>query len=224
MNTLSTVLNSSVTASASWGPQIDGDFLQDSGTTLVLNGLFVKVPFLMGRNHDEGTMFATKGINTTAQFLANVMSAGPDNGKATTTAVLYPDIPAIGIPATLSGRPPPSQASLGVQWKRESAYAGDLQQHAPRRSLSQTWAQYNVTSYSYLFNVFPAGFDATIGVTHFTEVAFMMHNVDGLGYENAVASNPFAGKPESYVQVATMMSRMWASFIVDLDPNNSGGE
>ena len=42
----------------------------------------------------------------------------------------------------------------------------------------------------------------------------MMHNVDGLGYETAVASDLFAGKPESYVQVATMMSRMWASFIV----------
>jgi triacylglycerol lipase len=169
-------------------------------------------------------MFATKGINITAQFLASVSSAGPDIATAATIAALYPDIHAIGIPATLSGRPPPSKASLGVQWKRAAAYAGDLMQHAPRRLITQTWAKYNVTSYSYHFNVFPSGLDATIGVTHFQEVAFMMHNVQGFGYQNAVASNPFAGKLESYFQVATMMSRMWARFIVDLDPNNSGGE
>jgi triacylglycerol lipase len=169
-------------------------------------------------------MFATKGINITAQVLASVSSAGSDNATAATIAALYPDIPAIGIPATLSGRPPPSKASLGVQWKRAAAYAGDLMQHAPRRLITQTWAKYNVTSYSYHFNVFPSGLDVTIGVTHFQEVTFMLHNVQGFGYHNAVASNPFAGKPESYLQVATMMSRMWARFIVDLDPNNSGGE
>jgi carboxylesterase type B len=222
--TLSSILNSSVTTGASWGPNIDGDFLQDSGTTQVLQGRFVKVPFLIGRNHDEGTMFATKGINTTEQFLAAITAQGPSNATALTLAALYPDIPSIGIPATLSGRPPPSQASLGAQWKRAAAYAGDLQQHAPRRLITQSWAKYNATAYSYHFNVFTNGFDSTIGVTHFTEVAFVFANTMGNGYINVVASDPFAGKPESYKQVARMMSRMWASFIVDLDPNNNGGK
>ncbi|KUJ19202.1 carotenoid ester lipase-like protein precursor [Mollisia scopiformis] len=219
---LSNVLNSSVTTGASWGPQIDGDFLQESGTTQVLTGKFVKVPFLTGRNHDEGTSFATKGINTTDEFLADVMSAGPDNATGLTIAALYPDIPSIGIPGTLAGRPPPSQASLGAQWKRASSYTGDLRQHAPRRLVTQSWAAHNITAYSYLFNVFTNGFDATIGVTHFTEVSFVFNNIYGNGYNNSVASDPFENKPETYMQVAKMMSRMWASFIVDLNPNNAG--
>ncbi|CZR61563.1 related to triacylglycerol lipase V precursor [Phialocephala subalpina] len=221
-NVLNNVLNSSVTTGASWGPQIDGDFLQESGTTQVLEGKFVKVPFLMGRNHDEGTSFATKGINTTEQFLADVMSAGPDNATAMTIAALYPDIPTIGIPGTLVGRPPPSQASLGVQWKRSAAYTGDLRQHAPRRLTTQAWAKYNATAYSYHFNVWTNGFDATLGSNHFTEVAFVFNNIYGNGYNNSVAADPFENKPETYVQVAKMMSRMWVSFIVDMDPNNAG--
>lgn len=107
----------------------------------------------MGRNHDKGTSFATKGINTTVQFLADIMSAGPDNATATTIAALYPDTPAIGIPGTFVGRPPPSQASLGVQWKRAAAYTRDLRQHALRRLTTQAWAKYNTRAYSYRFNV-----------------------------------------------------------------------
>lgn len=61
-------------------------------------------------------------------------------------------------------------------------------------------------------------------MTHFAEVAFAFHDTLGVGYENAVASNPFAGVPDRYYSLATMMSRMWVSFIVDGDPNNSGGE
>ncbi|KAH6670497.1 carotenoid ester lipase-like protein precursor [Halenospora varia] len=219
---LSAVLNSSVTAGASFGPQIDGDFLQQSGTVQVQTGKFVKVPFLQGRNHDEGTSFATKGINTTEQFLANVRSAGPDDATALTIAALYPDIPAIGIPPTLVGRPPPSQASLGAQWKRAAAYTGDLRQHGPRRLVSEMWAKYNATTYSYHFNVLTNGFGPADGSGHFTEVAFVFHNLNGDGYRNIVAAPPFEGKPETYSQLATIMSRMWASFIATGDPNNSG--
>lgn len=222
VNHLSSVLNSSA-ISGSWGPAYDGDFIQgQSGTTMMLRGDFVKVPILHGRNHDEGTSFATKGINTTEQFLAVLTKAGYDNATALTLAALYPDIPAVGIPGTLDGRPPASNASLGSMWKRASAYAGDHNQHAPRRMMSRVWANYSIPSYSYLFNVWPAGIDVTTGVTHFTEVSFVFHNILGGGYNNSIASDPFAGKPESYVDVSTMMSRMWASFIDTLNPNHSG--
>lgn len=49
----------------------------------------------------------------------------------------------------------------------------------------------------------------------------------GVGYDTVVATNPFtdgAGAPEANFRIARMMARMWISFIVDLDPNNSGGE
>lgn len=98
---------------------------------------------------------------------------------------------------------------------------------ATRRAISRYLTQHNVTQYSYDFNVFPAGVDATIGVSHFAEVAFVFANTKGVGYDTVVATNPFTdgnGAPEANFKIAKLMSRMWISFIVDLDPNNSGGE
>jgi triacylglycerol lipase len=101
-----------------------------------------------------GTSFGPRGINTTDQFLAycrqGTGARALDNTTATDLAILYPDIPAIGIPATLQGRP---SGSLGSQFKRTSALAGDLTMQAPRRIMSEAWARFNATSYSYLFNV-----------------------------------------------------------------------
>jgi carboxylesterase type B len=223
VDVLSAIFNSSVTAEASFRPVIDNDFVTDSGTNLTLAGKFVRVPYLLGANHDEGTAFGVRGINTTKEFLAILTAQGIDNATAATIAAVYPDIPEIGIPPTLQGRPPASLA-FGSQFKRAAAYGGDWIMHAPRRLTNQMWAQYNTTSYSYVFDTIPNGLDGTVGATHFQEIAFVFHNLEGVGYQNAVAVPPFKGKPESYTQLSTLMSRMWISFIVDGDPNNSGGE
>ena len=83
---------------------------------------------------------------------------------------MYPDIPAIGLPATVKGRP---AASRGLQLKRVSALATDVGQGAPRRLAVQMWAKQGVPAYSYRFNVIVNGLDASIGVPHFQEVAFV---------------------------------------------------
>lgn len=176
---LSSVLNSSVTAGASWSAQIDSDIIRKFGTASLVAGQFVKVPILNGRNSDEGASFATKGINITSELLAMVQSAGIENATASIIATLYPDIPAIGIPATLKGRPSPSEAYLGAQWKRAAAYTGDLKQHAPRRLESQSWAKYNVSSFSNRFNALVNGVSLSQGACHFQEVAFVFHNTEG---------------------------------------------
>ena len=94
---------------------------------------------------------------------------------------------------------------------------------APRRTTSQAWATHNISSWSYHFNVAPNGVAAEFGVPHFQEVAFVFRNLEGMGYNNSVAVDPFADKPKSYDTVATMMSRMWASFIATGDPNDGKG-
>ncbi|KAK6065098.1 carboxylesterase [Seiridium cupressi] len=180
---LSPVLNSSVTSAATWAVVTDGDFVQDSGYNQLEAGQFVKVPVLQGRNHDEGTMWGVKGLNTAEDFLTYYGSQG------------YPDIPEIGIPPTLKGRPA-SDSEYGQQWKRTSALVGDIRQHAPRRYIN--WRH------------------------HFAEVAWMFYNINGEGYHNAMANDPFEGVPESYIQAADVMSKIWISFIVDGTPNNSG--
>ncbi|KAJ9602718.1 hypothetical protein H2200_012912 [Cladophialophora chaetospira] len=221
---LNNVLNSSVTANVpGWGVAIDNDFITGSATEQLMDGKFVKVPILQGANFDEGTAFGAKGINTTQQFLAVVESAGPNATVAQTMAALYPDIPGVGIPATLPGRPTGNYSMLGVQYKRASAYGGDLSMHAPRRLTAQAWAAQNVTSWSYHFNVVPNGVSYVTGATHFQEVAFVFRNLLGQGYNNSVAVDPFEHKPATYGDLATIMSRMWASFIAEGDPNAGNG-
>jgi len=77
---------------------IDGDFVRGQGYTALREGNFVKVPVLHGRNRDEGTDFAVKGINTTEQFKAAVST---NTTRQEVLAALYPDIPSEGCPETL---------------------------------------------------------------------------------------------------------------------------
>jgi len=216
---LSSIFNSTVTAGAKFSVVIDHDIIMDSGTNSVANGKFVKVPYLQGTNNDEGASFGQRGINTTEQFLSMITSSGVDNTTATILAAVYPDIPAIGIPPTYHGRPPASKL-YGSQFKRVAAYAGDVKMQAPRRLAAQLWAKYNATTYSYVFHTIPNGIDSA---AHFQEVAFVFHNLNGDGYRNVVAKPPFEGKPQTFTDLSTMMSRMWISFIINGDPNKCEG-
>ena len=196
------------------------------GAAALRNGSFAKVDLLLGNNFDEGTAYAKKGINTDAQFNAWMHETLGDGlltaligdlvavvGKLTG---IYPDDPAQGIPAAFEGRP--ASAPWGAQFRRVAAFAGDYQQHSGRRLTAAAYAGAGQAVYSYLFDVLVAGIPAIIGATHFQEVAFVFDNVDGVGYG---ASNPFAGMPATYAQLADAMSRKWVAFIATGDPNKT---
>jgi carboxylesterase type B len=200
---------------------VDGDFIQEPASISLPAGRFIKVPLLNGANTDEGTAFGPRGINTTAQFSIYVSSVSTDNCTISALGSLYPDIPNLGIPSTYQGRTP-ATAQLGSQYKRSSAIAGDSAFIAPRRYTNEIWAAWNLTGYSYRFNVLPNGIPGYVGVTHFQEVAFAFANTNGVGY----AVNPFGNGTAGVArrEVARLMSRMWISFIATGDPNDSGGE
>jgi carboxylesterase type B len=201
-------------------PVIDEDFIVQSPTTQLLSGQFVKVPILIGTNTDEGTSFGPKGINNNEQFRSYLKGLTTDNSTLSTLEVLYPDIPGIGIPKTFKARP---STDVGLQYKRSSAVAGDSIMHAPRRFMNQIWAQHDLQSYSYRFNVLPNGIPNIAGSNHFKEVAFAFDNTDGVGYVELAGIDPFANKPASYKKLAVLMASLWSSFICTLDPNISGG-
>lgn len=70
----------------------------------------------------------------------------------------------------------------------------------------------------------PSGISPARGITHFTETSFVLGNTLGPGYNDAHnSSDPFAGVPQSYFDLAQLMSCSWASFIYDLDPNTFEG-
>ncbi|KAH8807880.1 triacylglycerol lipase [Xylogone sp. PMI_703] len=213
VDTLNDVLNST---SGYFMPVIDGTFLQTLASKQLTSGEFVKVPLLIGANSDEGTAFGQRGINTDAEFEALVMSKGADAETAKIMSYLYPNIPSIGIPATLVN--PPTSTQLGLQYKRQAAFAGDYLMIGTRRASCEAWSNYSVPAYCYRFNVLVAGLTAETGSTHFQEVAFVFDNIHGYGYvPNAVP--PFTNEPPTYTRLAKIMSRMWVSFVVNLEPN-----
>ncbi|KAJ5651831.1 hypothetical protein N7507_009257 [Penicillium longicatenatum] len=216
--TLNAVLNGTGGSSEyNFWPVVDGDLIRNWGSVHLNKHEFVKVPILAGSNTDEGTAFGPTGINTTQQWYDYLTDGGFDFQTPPSVANeilnLYPDVPSLGIPAFLGNERVPS---MGWEWRRTSAFAGDFTMHANRRRQCEAWAETSTSAYCYRFNVHAADTSLIVGATHFEEVAFVFNNVDGLGYHYG---KPFAGVPQSYYDLSLVMTSMWASFIHDLDPN-----
>ncbi|CAM1506153.1 Fc.00g057940.m01.CDS01 [Cosmosporella sp. VM-42] len=185
-------------------PFIDGDMITQSSTTSLKEGKFLR------------------NINTTEEFKKSLseMTTGGTNISDTTAdiiAALYPDIPAIGIPATFHGRPS-ADSGFGRMWKRVAAYTGDQQLHSSRRLTAQTWAKSGVPFYSYHFNVVPNGAGPLVAVTHAVETPFVFYDITGAGAFAREQPNPFEDKPVTYKQLSSLMSKMWINFINDVNP------
>lgn len=213
-NVPGSVLASAVNAShGSFFPHVDNDFLQDYSSVQLSQGKFVKVPLLTGANADEGTSFASLGYTNTSTIL-NQISASIVSTNSTIRAagvsdiaMLYPDIPAIGIPHTFHGRP---NATYGAQYKRAAAFAGDLNIHRGRRAAAQAWAEQNLPAYSYYFNTYPiGGLDPIVGTTHFAEVALVMNDKAGVGYVAPwyPRGSPFAINSSALYTQSDLMSK-----------------
>ncbi|KAJ5347355.1 Carboxylesterase [Penicillium brevicompactum] len=215
---LNTALNSTDGSSYySFWPVVDGDLIRNWASIQLDRHDFIKVPIIAGTNTDEGTAFGPRGINTTDQWYEYLTDGGLNFQTPPSIAKrileLYPDDPSQGIPESLGDERVPSN---GHQWRRTSAFSGDWSMHANRRRQCEAWAESSTPAYCYRFNVHSADTPLLSGATHFEEVAFVFHNIAGQGYHYG---KPFAGVPQSYIDLSVMMASMWASFIHDLDPN-----
>ncbi|KAG9856319.1 carboxylesterase family protein, partial [Aureobasidium melanogenum] len=214
---LNSVINSTLTLGARYGPVIDGDWFTQTASQALAKGDFLKVPYIIGVNEAEGVGFGPGGLNTTQQVLNYLIRSGYDNATAHDIAILYPDIPDIGVPSTLHGRP---NATIGLQFKRAAAIGQDMSMNAGRRLTAHWWARHGATSYTYIFNALVNGLPYFAGAVHFQEVAFVFYNTEGLGYPQNGNPNPLGGPArESLVTLAKQMCRMWVSFVNYGDPN-----
>ncbi|KAK5071174.1 hypothetical protein LTS08_000188 [Lithohypha guttulata] len=217
-------LNAAINITRSYGfyPYQDGTLIQGSQYDQLNNGNFIKVPLLSGANTDEGASFGPRGINNDSAFATYLTNTGRTRPlNASTVAILqavYPNLPAAS--DVLYSVPLDYQynSTYGFQFRRAVAFGGDLAFHAARRLQCQSWAMQNVSAYCYRFNAIPYPLPNLTGSVHFQEVAFVFNNLQGLGY----AFNPFQGQPQSYVDLSSLMSRMWASFVHDGNPNGHG--
>jgi carboxylesterase type B len=212
-DTLNKAIN--VTTAYDFEPYPDGDIIHNSTSQQLLDGDFVKVPYLIGTNSDEGSQFGTV-VNTDEEFAAFVATTGADNATNAIIQILYPDIPALNVLDTIYDRP---NSTIGSQLKRVASYIGDYKFIAGRRLTTTQWAAYNTSAYAYRFNNLVNGHITDFyGSGHFIEVAFVFNNVLGTGY----ATNEFENMPPAYYRLSKLMSNMWISFINDGNPNGHG--
>ncbi|KZV65482.1 alpha/beta-hydrolase [Peniophora sp. CONT] len=136
--------------SLAWQPRADGAFLTDNAQRLVLNGSVADVPFVIGNDDDEGTLFSLANSNiTTEDELREYLQQYyfPTANASTLDSILaaYPEDPTLGSPFDTG-----ANNSITPEYKRIAAMLGDYVLQAPRRFLL-TERPGNASAYSFLY-------------------------------------------------------------------------
>jgi carboxylesterase type B len=192
------------TVNLSYMPRPDGTALTDSPDVLIAAGKYAKVPFIVGSQEDEGTLFGlfTPNLTTTADVATYI------------NTVLFPTVPRSTITGLVStyqntledGSPFRTGLLNNIypQFKRVSALLGDMSFTLTRRIFLETAASVapDVPSWSYL-----ASYD------HGTPILGTFHASDLLQVFYGVLPN----------NAARSIRRYYFSFIHNLDPNKGSG-
>ena len=184
----------------SYLPRPDGKVLTDSPDVLVTSGAYAKVPFIIGDQEDEGTIFALfqSNITTTDQLITYISDKyfnSASDQQVQDLVNLYSDISTDGSPfrtGLLNNWYP--------QYKRLAAILGDLTFTLTRRSFLDVSNKVNpdVPSWSYL-----SSYD------YLTPVLGTFHGSDIL--------QVFFGVLPNYASQA--FKAYYISFVNELDPN-----
>ncbi|KAF2798273.1 alpha/beta-hydrolase [Melanomma pulvis-pyrius CBS 109.77] len=186
----------------SYLPRPDGKVLTDSPDTLIATGKYAKVPFIVGDQEDEGTLFSlfTSNVSTIAE-LSNYLND-----------VFFPSTPKtvidqlIATYGSISEDGSPFRTFLFNNWypqfKRIAAILGDLTFTLTRRVFLDVATKVNpdVKSWSYL-----ASYDFG------TPILGTFHGSDLLQVFYGIKDNNAAKSIRGY----------YYSFIYDLDPNSN---
>ncbi|KAF2816932.1 putative extracellular lipase [Mytilinidion resinicola] len=190
--------------SLSYLPRPDGSALTASPETLIAAGKYAKVPFIVGDQEDEGTIFALfqSNISTTAQletYLSTIFFADASPAQIAALVATYPDDAAAGSPFRTG-----ALWNWYPQFKRLAAILGDLTFTLSRRTFLTSAAAVNpgVPSWSYL-----ASYD------YGTAVLGTFHASDLLQVFYGILPNYASASIHSY----------YFSFVHHLDPNEGSG-
>ncbi|GAA5941730.1 hypothetical protein JCM3775_000087 [Rhodotorula graminis] len=119
-----------------YAPTIDGEYLPDVPSRLLLSGKFAQIPFISGSQLDEGTdfmastAFTSLNLTTDTQLTAWIRAQTPSMSAtdAATFLRLYPNVQSAGSPYGTG-----DVKFLWKLFKRSSSMFGDLAFEAPRR-------------------------------------------------------------------------------------------
>lgn len=188
------------TVNLSYLPRPDGKTITDSPETLVLNGKYAKVPFIVGDQEDEGTLFGLFTPNLTTRAEVSEYFSTVFFDQATTAQIDS----LVGTYQTITEDGSPFRTGLLNNWypqyKRISAILGDITFTITRRVFLELASAVNpsVPSWSYL-----ATYD------YGTPILGTFHGSDLLQVFYGVLPNNAAKSIRGY----------YYSFIYELDPN-----
>jgi acetylcholinesterase len=186
----------------SYLPRPDGKVLPDSPEVLVANKQYAPVPFIIGDQEDEGTLFALPQTNLTTtadleEYFQTIFFRDATPAQISQIVESYPDDPSAGSPFNTG-----LLNNIYPQFKRLAAILGDLTFTLTRRAFLSTASEVNpnVNSWSYL-----ASYDygtPVLGTFHASDIP----NVYGIT----------PGFPQATIQ------GYYINFINSLDPNGAG--
>ncbi|KIM47457.1 hypothetical protein M413DRAFT_62494 [Hebeloma cylindrosporum] len=116
-----------------WSPRADGVFLQDNPQRLVEQGKVMNISLVSGDVDDEGTLFSLSSLNVTTEaefreYISTTFVPGANQSTLEPLWSYYPSDPSDGSPFNTS-----DFNAITRQYKRVSAFQGDVVFEAPRR-------------------------------------------------------------------------------------------
>lgn len=174
-------------------PIIDGNVLDESMAAAIEDGSAQQVPFVIGANADEGTLFtyAQRGI-TAARYEAAVRAVFPNSADQVLTQY----------PADAYDKP----------WMALSALLGDIAFVCPARKTARNHRANGNPAFSYYFTHVTGGARTLkLGAHHAAEIAFVFGNFGALGGRGDEAT------------LSENMQTWWTQFAYDGAPGAAGG-
>jgi len=222
------MLSMSLPIPTAYGPVVDGDIIARKASDQLRDGDFVKIPYIVGTTNDEGTYVAPLGINTEQDVWEILMSSGRVNvSLASQLMSRYSNEDVESVSPGVSNFK--FNTTVGLQFKRAATILTDIVFGAPTRYAAQLCHQHSCRGI-YIFNA-----NTTIsqgpnylGASHGFELPYVFYNLDGTGWEGDEppfsGGNPFAGRPQPYLDLAEVMSGMWIGFFNDGIPHYDNRE
>ncbi|CCH40705.1 Liver carboxylesterase 4 [Wickerhamomyces ciferrii] len=209
---------------------IDGDIVQGSAYDILESGEgFLKVPILIGTNTDEGTGFINQTLNTTEEVKGFLQSRFPNLGSKSADNLI--DLYFNGNDTELSAPLDPTYNStpivypegFGKAYPKLSTLWGDVKYIAGSKFTAEFYSNQKIPVYKYRFNIPIAETidQLYLGTAHYDEVVYVFDNQDPPTHR-ADGTTIFPHEQSS--KVANAMSKLWISFIHDLDPNIENGD
>ncbi|KAJ7738769.1 sterol esterase [Mycena metata] len=131
-----------------WRPYVDGDVVERAPFTSVSQGLYAKIPLMVGNCDDEGTLFSMSSLNITtdsefSDYVHYNYLPKASQDQIAEIGRLYPSDPTQGSPFDTG-----TANQLSPEYKRLAAFQGDLMfiggrryllEHASRTQNTWSW-------------------------------------------------------------------------------------